>query len=56
MQTNYISASPILSKFVHGMVAGLVDFYADTNVAPPTQEEAKEILSKLKKLKEELEK
>lgn len=55
MQTNYISASPILSDFINVRVASLVDFYVDTGIPPPTPEKAKEIIVKLKKLNEELE-
>ena len=58
IESKYLSASTLLSDVVYGAVGNLVYFYVDgiPHGKPPTKEEAKEILEKLKKREKELEK
>jgi hypothetical protein len=51
----YIQATTLLSNEIIGFIASLVNICVPTGFLPPTKEEAKKILKKLKKLQKELE-
>ena len=50
----YIIGFTLLSEDINGALGPLIDIYGNTSINPPTKEEAKKILEKLKKLQKEL--
>lgn len=56
IQSKYISGSPLLNIETYNLIAGLVDFYVNTGISPPSKEKVKKIIEKLKKQKAELNK
>lgn len=54
IQSKYISGSPLLNIETYNLIAGLVDFYVDTGISPPSKEEVKKVIEKLQKQESEL--
>ena len=51
----YIIGFTLLSEEINSVLGHLIDIYGNTGINPPTKEEAKQILEKLKNLQKELE-
>lgn len=56
IESKYLCATAILGEDVNYAVSSLTEIYANTGISPPSKEEAKNIIEKLKKREAELDK